>query len=234
MNIVIGCPFSDRGWILDRWLDHIYAAFSEANIEPSFIFVTGSGNEEDIDLLSSIPNATTRVVSEDSRNDIRRWNHSRYEHMVYLRNVLLNCVRERNPDLFLSLDSDILLAPNSIVSALDALDNHPSAWAVGLKCFMSPTSLVHPSMGIWRDLSFTRFSRTNTDDIATVDIVMAAKLMKPEAYNIDYSFHRNGEDLGWSLNVKNAGGKFIWDGRVTNKHVMGEKFLNVTDKRAGF
>jgi hypothetical protein len=235
MNIIIGCPFSDRLWILDQWIDHVNLACEKADLDPEFVFVVGSGNSQDIDtLISKIENMTIRVVSESERSDIRKWNHGRYEHMAFLRNQLLGLVREKSPDLFLSLDSDILLSPDALVSALDALDKHKDAWAVGLKCYMSQTSRAHPSMGIWSDLNRSRFRRVDSDDIATVDIIMAAKLMKKEAYDIDYVFHRNGEDLGWSSEVKSVGGKFIWDGRVTNKHVMGPLFLDVVDKRAGF
>jgi len=234
MNIIIGCPFSDRTWILDRWLEHIYTSFDKAGIIPSFIFVVGSGNPNDIDALSKIDKSTIRVVSEPEREDLRKWNHGRYEHMAFLRNELLSLVREKKPDLFLSLDSDILLAPDAVDSAINALDLHTDAWAVGMKCYMSQTSTVHPSMGIWSDINRIRYRRVDGSDIMTVDIIMAAKLMKSKAYNIDYIFHRNGEDLGWSSEIKSAGGKLIWDGRVTNKHVMGPDFLDVIDKRAGF
>jgi hypothetical protein len=234
MNIIIGCPFSDRTWILDKWLEHIYTAFEKVDIDPSFIFVVGSGNSEDIEALSHVKDATIRVVSEEERPDIRKWNHSRYEHMVSLRNELLSLVREEHPDLFLSLDSDILLAPDSIASALNCLEIYPEAWAVGMKCYMSKSSTSHPSMGIWSDINRIRYRRVDCDDIATVDIIMAAKLMRPEAYNVDYTFHRNGEDLGWSSEIKSLGGKLVWDGRITNKHVMSQESLDYIDKRAGF
>ena len=231
MKIVVGCPFSDRSWIFDRWMNHIQDAFSGLGHDVSFVFV---GNQTDLAFLKNVENTVLVEFSEPERLDVRRWNHQRYEHMVLLRNELLGAVRKLGPDLFLSLDSDILLAPNAIQSAIEALSLHPNVWAVGLKCFMTPTSVSHPSMGIWVDNSHVRFRRNDVSDIATVDIIMAAKLMKPEAYNVDYSFHKNGEDLGWSLNVKLAGGSFIWDGRVTNKHVMSPKFLDVVDRRAGF
>lgn len=234
MKILVGCPFSDRRWILDRWVKHVNSAMSEAGCDFSFLFVVGDGNQSDVDALKSISNSTLIKVSESSRADKRQWNSSRYYHMVELRNSLLAGVREISPDLFLSLDSDILLAPEAVSSALDALAKHSDSWAVGLKCFMSPSSVAHPSMGIWANNSCVSFRRKDCSDIATVDIIMAAKLMKPSAYNIDYEFHKNGEDLGWSLNVKGAGGKLIWDGRVTNKHVMSPAFLDTIDKRSGF
>lgn len=234
MRLLIGCPFSDRRWILEKWIEHINIACDNAGYDPEFIFVVGNGNLKDIEALSHIDTASIRVIAEDPRVDVRKWNHRRYEHMALIRNELLSLVREKNPELFLSLDSDILLAPTAISSAVEALSLHPDAWAVGMKCYMSQTSRVHPSMGIWSDMNRIRYRRADGDDIASVDIIMAAKLMKPEAYHIDYVFHRNGEDLGWSSEIKSAGGKLIWDGRVTNKHVMGPKFLDVIDKRAGF
>jgi hypothetical protein len=234
MNVVVGCPFSDRGWIFDKWVEHVIAAFANANCEPRFVFVASSENKEDIKLLNSLANAEVVLISEPTRSDVRSWKDSRYHHMVNIRNILLSKVRDIEPELFLSLDSDILLAPDSISSALDALNRHRDAWAVGLKCYMSSTTTTHPSFGAWADSSFVSFRRDDTDDIATVDIIMAAKLMKPEAYNINYSYHRNGEDLGWSLNLKNSGGSLIWDGRVVNKHIMDKNAIHNEDKRVGF
>ena len=235
MRLLIGCPYSDRGWILDKWIDHVSLACSKAGISDfQFVFVAGDKHRKDLKDLASLGNSIVKIVEEDLREDQRRWNDSRYSHMAFLRNELLSVVREESPDLFLSLDSDILLAEDSIKSAMTALAEHPDACAVGLKCYMSETTRVHPSMGCWSDGNMVRFYRRDIDDIATVDIIMAAKLMKPFAYNIDYCFHKNGEDLGWSSNVKAAGGKFIWDGRVTNKHVMSKNMLSVIDKRCGF
>lgn len=235
MKLLIGCPYSDRSWIIDQWIDHVNLACFNAGITDfSFLFVVGDGNEKDLEDLSKVENAIVKVVEEESRTDVRRWNDSRYHHMAFLRNQLLVSVREISPELFLSLDSDILLAEDAIKSAISALASHDYACAVGMKCYMSETTKVHPSMGYWSDGGLIRFYRRDTDDIATVDIIMAAKLMTPFAYNIDYSYHKNGEDLGWSSNVRSAGGKFIWDGKVTNKHVMSKKMLNVVDKRCGF
>lgn len=235
MRLLIGCPYSDRGWILDKWIDHVNLACFNAGISDfQFIFVAGNKNKKDLNDLSSLENSIVRVIDEDLREDKRRWNDSRYSHMTYLRNELLSGVREYAPDLFLSLDSDILLAETAITSALSALSVHTDACAVGMKCYMSETTRVHPSMGYWSDGDMIRFYRRDTDDIATVDIIMAAKLMKPFAYNIDYSWHKNGEDLGWSANVKSAGGKLIWDGKVSNKHVMSKNMITVIDKRCGF
>jgi len=235
LKLIIGCPYNNRSWILDKWVEHVNIACKNAGINDfNFIFVVGEKNLNDLNDLSSIKNSTIKIVEEELRDDVRVWNDSRYSHMAFLRNQLLIAVRENNPDLFLSLDSDILLAENSIKSAITALKKHPAACAVGMKCYMSETTNVHPSMGCWLDGSMIRFYRRDIEDIATVNIIMAAKLMKPFAYNIDYSYHKNGEDLGWSKNVAEAGGKLIWDGKVTNKHVMNPGMLEVVDKRAGF
>ena len=234
MNILVGCPTSDRMWVLPSWFDHVEAAFAKAGLVPNYVFVVGNEDQETLDYLLGKSNVYVKIIQENRREDFRRWNHSRYEYMSFLRNELLKVVREQSPDYFLSLDSDILLHEDSLVSALDALEQHPSAWAAGLKCYMSTDSRVHPSMGNWIGGSHTRFYRSDSSDMATVDIIMAAKLMKPDAYNIDYKWHGSGEDLGWSASVKEAGGKFIWDGRVANKHVMSKNLINILDKRIGF
>ena len=232
-SLIVGCPTNNRSWIIDKWFDHVEAACEKAEINCTYSFVVGN-KSDDLDFISKNEKATIRVIEEHSREDVRFWNHSRYEYMSSLRNQLLSLVREQKPDLFLSLDSDILLHPDAIASAIDALQQHPDAWACGMKCYMSVGGTVHPSMGNWIDMESSRYYRADSGSISTVDIIMAAKLMKPEAYNIDYQWHGSGEDLGWSRAAKMSGAKFIWDGRVINKHVMGTQFLEPVDKRVGF
>lgn len=80
----------------------------------------------------------------------------------------------------------------------------------------------------------TGLLRQNASAVFKVDVIMAIKLMKPQAYNVDYAADTRGEDIGWSINCRNEGLKLGWDGRVTNKHVMLPELLEPVDKRVGF
>ena len=68
----------------------------------------------------------------------------------------------------------------ALKSAFSAFNE--DTWAVGLSAYMTPRSTDHPSNGQWLSRQFNRFSRKDFDDIITCDIIMAAKLMRPDAY----------------------------------------------------
>lgn len=80
----------------------------------------------------------------------------------------------------------------------------------------------------------TGLLRSDSTNVMPVDVIMAIKLMTPEAYNINYEMQRHGEDIGWSLACKTAGLKLGWDGRQANKHVMDVDALGEVDDRVGF
>lgn len=236
MKLFVGCPVTRRNWILNKWHVHVLRSVEylrrSTECELEYIFVVPSHDTETVATVAEfeVP-VHIRLRDEHPIPDRRMWSSGRYTSMVETRNHLLDSVREFSPDYFLSLDSDILLAPEALQSALSVLTE--DTWAVGLGAYMTPRGSGVTSMGVWLP-NHNSYKRIDTDEVVRCDIIMAAKLMSPKAYNIDYEFHRNGEDLGWSLAVQRAGGKFLWDGRVKNKHVMEPGLLNVVDSRVGF
>ena len=70
--------------------------------------------------------------------------------------------------------------------------------------------------------------------VIPVDVIMAIKLMTPEALQEDYCFDTNGEDIGWSKSATAQGLKLAFDGRVCSKHVMRPGQLEKLDPRCGF
>lgn len=230
MRLLIGCPVRKREWILPTWREYALRAAENASFDASFLFVVGE-DEDPIDW----PDAKVLVVEEPPRDDVRHWSKERLNHMVFLRNQLLKGVREDDPPLFLSLDSDILLHPQSLASMYEVFDNRPDAWAVGAKTYMAPgrdcpsyAMFNHPKQP-WNGLK-----RKDSSSVLDVDVLMAAKLMNKSAYNVDYVFHRQGEDVGWSRGVTQAGGVLMWDGRTCSKHVMKPEKLEKIDARCGY
>lgn len=234
MNILVGCPLSRREWILPEWKRHTDIALEGHDV--SFHFVTSRHDVLDLNYLEEWQqtdgNVTWEFFPENRRADVRDWRAERVRKMVELRNTLLETVREREPEIFFSLDSDILLHPEAVSSALE-LFRDPEVWAVGLKCFMTPEGFNYPSNAM-NKMDGKGHARLKLSEALEVDIIMAAKLMKPDAYNVNYCFQPFGEDGGWSDAVTEAGGKLMWDGRITNKHVMKPEYLDVVDPRAGF
>ena len=225
---------SRREWILPTWLEYLHAATDRAEVGLDLVAVVAEDDEKCIELLENA-GAELVITEAEGRADLRSWNSTRYQHMVSLRNTLLKAVRSRAPFYFLSLDSDILLHPDSIAQMFEVLEDRPDTWAVGSKCFLSNASRTHPNMAMWgTGRSTRRFTRHDSDRVLPVDVLMAIKLMTPKAYSVDYSTHRFGEDFGWSKNCMDEGAQFYWDGRVTNKHVMRKENLDTVDVRVGF
>jgi hypothetical protein len=97
---------------------------------------------------------------------------------------------------------------------------------------MQPAGTMAPS---WARLSYSQgLDRSDSQGYFQVQIIMAIKMMGPDAYAIDYEPHAQGEDIGWSLACERAGLQLAWDGRVASKHVMDPRQLHRRDPRVGY
>lgn len=210
----VGCPVRNRAWILPRWFDATREAFAVAGIEPVYVFAIGD-SDDDTRALVEAQSSYSIVTRGESDERPHQWNAKRFAEMAGVRNQLLGVVREHRPDYFLSVDSDILLAPETLVQLLETV---PGYAAVGGKCYMTPRGRLYPSYGMLQLATLRR--EDSAAVLADVDVVMALKLMTPAAYNVDYRPHDFGEDVGWSVAVRELGGRLAWDGRTTNAHVM--------------
>lgn len=237
MNLIVGCPIKDRAWIIPDWFEYMHAACEAAGIDDPHVVFVGDP-ETDPHTFNAIVNEVLHhnlVVSYvkvpgDGEPYFRDWTPDRYDHMVELRNTLLHHVRELVPDLFWSLDSDILPAESALKSALELIDRFD---AVGMRCFMTAGGdLSCPSFGMLSEGGLVR--RDQPEGNFPCDVIMATKLMTPKAYRVDYSAHAQGEDVGWSINARAAGCTLGWDGRSSSKHVMSPVELFVVDPRVGF
>lgn len=245
-RLVVGCPVSAREWILPTWFDYTKKACAEAGLDPEFLFVVST---TDLPTLAVIQReADTSSVhlvlsDEPARADCRNWNAGRYDQMVVVRNALLGRVRELAPDIFWSLDSDILPAQTALTEALPQLAIFD---AVGLHTYMSePRYAPGPvrfeigrELASKADLIGDRLVNRQVYESMTgtypVDVIMATKLMTPAAYSIDYSAHHEGEDVGWSKTCANAGLRLAWCASALCKHVIEPWLLNREDPRVGF
>jgi hypothetical protein len=235
MKILIGCPIYKRAWILNHWIGCINKQSVDlSNI--GFIFETGPNDPETISILETWSRLEKRFKHFEavSRDDIshhehiangRNWTVSKYENMVSLRNSLLSKARELEPDFYFSLDSDILLEnPNTIELLIAHIKS--GADAVSPLMFMTPQGDLYPSVMNWREDIPNKAMRHRRYPLGTYfqsDIIMAAKMMSKKVYqNIDYTIHEQGEDVGWSLNAKNAGYKLYSASYIYAPHIMSE------------
>lgn len=229
-SLIIGAPVLRREWIIERWKDHVLAA-APTNFDIAFAFV-GDKTDETFKVVndkfpSSIP-TYLRDIKEPRGYDKREWNLSRYDRMANIRNELLSLVRKLGPDYFLSLDTDILLHPDAIKVLFEDFNGYD---AIGGKTYLSERGTNCPTYAYLSDKGLRRSDSIN---VIMPDVLMAIKLMKPTAYNVDYVSHKQGEDIGWSIAVRKSGYSLAWTGRVASKHVMRPELLEVVDRRVGY
>lgn len=237
MKLLIGCPVWHRDWIIEEWIDHAVMSAKYAGITPHFLVVCDPRDptcDQMVDICEKRRLNLKQIFTEEHRppSDKRQWTYERFAHMVYLRNKLLKGVRRLKPDYFLSLDSDILLAPQTIEQLIETQQEHEYD-AVGGKCYMTTRTRDVPSYANFKRGSMS-LRRQDSNMVMRVHVIMAIKLMTPAAYNIDYAMDRHGEDIGWSMAARVHGLKLGWDGRTCNKHVMHPNMLGAADERVGF
>lgn len=228
-RLLVGMPVFRRGWILPLWFGGVESAAREAGLIPSYIFVGDPHDRDSFDVIDEFLESVDREayvswVEEYPDTPVNRvWNHKRYHRMVYIRNELLTVVRNIGPEYFLSLDSDIILHPKALVNMFESIERFD---AVGGKTYMTPHGRNFPSYGMLPGLK-----RVDDSGVFEVDVIMAIKLMTPEAYSIDYKFDSRGEDIGFSISCKDAGLHLGWDGRVVSRHIMSRDDLEKVDER---
>lgn len=233
--LLVGCPVYHRGWALWDWFLNVEAACEKIKIQPTYIFAVDPRDHEACDIIEQAVERLDRDVHVTwveeplDLEETRVWNADRYHRMVYLRNELLRIVRELHPMLFLSVDSDIFLHDESLEYMVEGLEQFA---AVGGKCYMTPDGTQFPSWMNFINGGIQRYDHESGP--VEVDCIMAIKLMSAAAYNIDYQWDSQGEDIGWSKACKEAGLKLGWDGRITNKHVMIPSLAQAVDVRVGY
>lgn len=242
MRVVIGAPVRRREWIAEKWLDHIAWATVDAGIHDDALKLVFVSHPDDPtnDVLQK---ATTcygldAIFVDDSERPEaleRCWSPSRLHTMVRVRNLLLEQVRDLQPDVFLSLDSDILLNKRAIRSMLRLLATggrlRPAAASHCV--FLDRLSTRFPNYAMLTDRGNMRREYVE-GDLMGVHVIMAAKMMTPRAYNVDYEYDRRGEDIGWSLAARQQGLHLSWTGKVISKHCMEPGDEHKLDKRVGY
>lgn len=250
MSFLVGCPVSHREWIIPTWFSHVEKAAAAADLTPEYVFVVSKNDPETLGAIIASTASRSKSVNlvftdEPVRKDVRMWNEDRYQEMVALRNLLLSAVREHKPDYFLSLDSDILLRDDALCVALQEIGD---ADALGIHTYMDrparPPAGTQVYPGVGRHLSskadLIGQQLVNREHYETytitrqVGVIMAAKLMKPTAYNIDYRWHVQGEDTGWSTACAEAGLKLVWCPQSCAKHIFTPADIGREDYRVGF
>jgi hypothetical protein len=244
MRIVVGAPVRRREWLAEQYVDHIAWATVEAGISDAdltLMFVSHKDDPTNIALekAAAVYGFETIFIPDDEPPTVleRSWEPERLHTMVRVRNSLLRGVRELDPDLFLSLDSDILLnskALRCMIRLLETTRSRSDRPVASSHCvYLDQFSTRFPNYAMLT-ANGTMRRQAVPGDLQGVHVLMAAKLMTPRAYNIDYEYDRRGEDIGWSLAVRQHGMHLAWTGKVTSKHCMNRADLDKLDHRCGY
>lgn len=232
MRLVVGCPYYARGWIVERWFDHL-ADWPIANYV--FVFTPGPDTSM-ITINDRAPNA--HIVFSDLKGE-RDWaNRVRVMEMVWARNDLLRIARHSllmdKADAFLSLDSDILVPPWAEAQRL--FDNLQVNDAVSPLVFLGPGTITNVFTGPASALRRVK-PPPHGHPIGKASVLCAAIAMSRQMVldtNVFYQYDRRGEDFGWSEMARNFGYQLGYDFSVKFKHVMDPKNLDVVDRRLGW
>lgn len=225
-----------RAWIIDQWLEYIEKqTFPLKDI--GFVFELGNDDDETHNKLwawhAKHPEVELfdGVIRCDIKHSIhpvdgRTWTKSAYSKMTDFRNALLNRVRAYQPDRYYSLDSDILLEdPDTIVKLVELTEDFD---AVDTLSYMTPKGTKYPSAMSWKsDPGGVAFRGDYPiGEVFQCDVIMASKMMSPLTFNkVNYEWHRQGEDLGWSTQCGRAGLRLACASNLYTMHVMHEHML---------
>lgn len=160
-----------------------------------------------------------------------------------LKEILAQAAPKEMPRYVLLLNPDTELPPNALAEMVAFMDVHPEAGAAGPKLVQSDgrldlacrRSFPTPSVAFYRLSGLSRlFPRSqrfgqynltylDPDAVAEVDSVVGAfMLVRAEVLRkvglLDEAFFMYGEDLDWSLRIKQAGWKVLYNGKTEVFH----------------
>jgi len=219
LKIIVGCPISDRAWILPRYLECVHAQVVDADIELLFHCGKSSDNTEEIIKNSNAKKLLSNDIGIGSNK--RTWNMNRYKLMAGLRNRLLEEICRLDPDYYFSLDSDILI-PEDCVARLLAREKD----AISPLMSMIPNGMCPNVMTFRENSAYRKKSYMFDGKPMKADVIMAAVLMNRRFYRkVRYREHKLGEDVGWSFDARDKGFELWLDPSIKVRHVMRKELL---------
>jgi hypothetical protein len=243
MRLVVGCPVYERAWILRDWFSAVadavaYTKQVRDDITLEFAFAYTPSEDDTLDVIheqAELLGAPVSVVTvtEGTHSKERNWgDHRRLWTLTDLRNVLLNRVAELAPDLYFSLDSDLLIASNVILGLVEDMYGRYDA--------VAPLTFLARSQSITNAFYYDRHVRRRVkvlNALQPADIICAAKML-PEHMVQDeqmrYVFHTAGEDIGFGDRGRELGYTFGIDTALKVKHIMEPEDMDKVDSRVGF
>lgn len=224
LRLVVGCPVANRDWVLADWFD----ALAAQTVRPDALVFVHSG-ETFHDATYRALHAGMSQLGCDVRNILHdptpphpREDNERFRTLARCRNTLLAMARAAQADVFLSLDSDILLCGEDSVERLLAPIRSgqadvtslltwfhpagPGAWAVNAGRWAEPAG-GDPGRRAWERMPATLAG----EPPVSIDIPMGAIAMSRWVIDrCQYRWHQSGEDLGFAIDLDRHGARCLW------------------------
>lgn len=245
MRLIVGAPVADRAWSLPRWFECVAG---QTRRPDGFAFIH-SGRVNDPTWVACQREAARHnfspvILYHDPAPPHRRHDNERFHTLARLRNRLLRVVRdELAADLFLSLDTDIMLENPETIERLEALVAppfwydiaspvaflHPGAprtwtpaqqpcWAYNAGWLPNPNGPLDPRRG------FVRPDPTEIPwgDRVAHQVPMAVWLGTRRVLDCRYDWHENGEDVGFAHNLAAINAGCVIDTSLYARHIWAD------------
>lgn len=233
MRVAIGCPVYERAWVLDRWFDGMQS-INGHDVVFCFAVTPGSDDTQTViqrRVLERGADLAVVSIREGLHANKRNWgNPERIETLAACRAALDELVRRESPDVFLSVDSDIVLPPNAmdLIAGLDSFD------VIAPLVYLGPSTITNAFTDDRRHPIKRLPPHTG---VRSVDIVCAAKAVSRRVLmdkKVKYGVSSHGEEKPWCRAAQDAGYSLGWDPNVKCKHIMSPDQLDREDARIGW
>lgn len=245
-TVTIGCPIRNRSAYIPYYLENIYSlTYDKKLISLHFLVNNSTDNSEQLllNFKSQHEHEYRKIIiehfqkkhykPEDERTNDARLS-SIYKHLVNLRNTLLS--RVGDSDFLFSVDSDIMLQPNTLNKLLSAqkdavagliyngyLEYPESYWKYpNILNLNQVGEFEHISNWYIKNASNLKESKLIPVDGTGAIILLSNKICK----ETQYSYNQQGEDMGWSLDCKRKGYQLYCDISAFAHHLMSEQMLD--------
>jgi hypothetical protein len=229
-KIIIGCPVHNRDTILNLYLDSLSKLYCYHDL--GFFFLANNCDDATTQLLRNFShNRSCRIEFFNEIQSTSRRVGNRYHQLVDIRNKLREYLLQDSFDYYLSVDSDIMLPPQALmrlleheldaVSGLVYNDLHMGGKRdvrQGHICNILSWSTKKNKQGYPMAVHIRNYPDS---ELIPVDVTGACILMSRRVVEqVEYAFHPQGEDLGWSINLQMGGFQAFCDTSVRTTHLM--------------
>lgn len=246
MTLIVGAPVADRAWALPHWFE----CLSRQTRQPDgFVFLhSGRADDGTAQAIWDGVSDTWCCLVHDQRAPHSRHDNERFATLADLRNQMLKlAVGQMRADLFLSLDTDIMLEdPRTIERMVEMLNEgaevasvhtafHPLASdpeaEVDGHCWAYNAGWWRPGSSL--DDSQRPWERPTPDQVPwgetlSIDIPMGVWLADRDVLErCRYRWHEGGEDLGFAQDLDRHDFECWWDTSIYAPHIWQASHLRV-------